>query len=306
MPICTHECIGTHMKTDQLNKLTSAAAEISLASARDSGELGFTARSFVLATLPHSKPKEQEIERHNGDHTVTLMAKQKVGLPYGVIPRLILCWLSTEVVKTKKREIVLGDSMSEFMRKLDMVPTGGRWGSIKRFKDQTEKLFRCNVEISRRTIHEDDGLIQDQDVGFRLSESSEFWWSYKPDQKELFDSTVTLSEPFYEELVKNPLPIDLRALKALRKSPMAIDIYCWLTMRLLSVKRPTLIPWESLQQQFGAGYPNTAKGRQNFKDNFKKQLKKVLVVYPEAKVSVPDGKGGLLIKHSKPHVEMLK
>lgn len=294
------------MKTDKLNKLTAAAAEMSLASARDSGELGFTARSFVLATLPHSKPKEQEIERHNGDHTVTLMAKKKVGLPYGVIPRLILCWLSTEVVKTKNREIVLGESMSEFMRKLDMVPTGGRWGSINRFKDQTEKLFRCNVEISRRTIHEDDVLIQDQDVGFRLSESREFWWSFSPDQKELFDSTVTLSEPFYEELVKNPLPIDLRALKALRKSPMAIDIYCWLTMRLLSVRKPTLIPWKSLQEQFGAGYSLDSAGRRDFKANFQKQLKKVLVVYPEAKVSVPDGTGGLLIKHSKPHVEMLK
>ena len=294
------------MKTEKLNKLTAAAAEISLASARDSGELGFTARSFVLATLPHSKPKEQEIERHNGDHTVTLMAKQKVGLPYGVIPRLILCWLSTEVVKTKKREIVLGDSMSEFMRKLDMVPTGGRWGSIKRFKDQTEKLFRCNVEISRRTILKDDALIQDQDVGFRLSESREFWWSFKPDQKELFDSTVTLSEPFYEELVRNPLPIDLRALKALRKSPMAIDIYCWLTMRLLSVRKPTLIPWKSLQEQFGAGYSLDSAGRRDFKANFQKQLKKVLVVYPEAKVSVPDRKGGLLIKNSKPHVEMVK
>ena len=117
---------------------------------------------------------------------------------------------------------------------------------------------------------------------------------------------MTLSEPFYEELVKNPLPIDLRALKALRKSPMAIDIYCWLTMRLLSVKKPTLIPWKSLQEQFGAGYSLDSAGRRDFKVNFQKQLKKVLVVYPEAKVSVPDGKGGLLIKHSKPHVEMLK
>ena len=64
------------MKTDKRNKLT--AAEMSMASARDSGDLGSTARSFALATLPHSRPKEQEIERHNGDHTVTLTAKKKV------------------------------------------------------------------------------------------------------------------------------------------------------------------------------------------------------------------------------------
>ena len=81
---------------------------------------------------------------------------------------------------------------------------------------------------------------------------------------------------------------------------MAIDIYCWLTMRLLSVRKPTLIPWKSLQEQFGAGYSLDSAGRRDFKVNFQKQLKKVLVVYPEAKVTVPDGKGGLLFSRPFP------
>lgn len=290
-----------------LRKLATAGAEIELATARDSGELGFTARALALASLPHSKPKEQEVTRINGDLQVTLLAQKKVGLPYGVIPRLVICWLATEVVKTQSREVVLGDSMSSFMRELDMLPTGGRWGSIKRFKDQTEKLFRCNIDISRVTHHEEHQATQEEGVSFPLAEKREFWWSYDPNQENLFQSSVTLSKSFYDELVNNPLPIDLRALKALRKSPMAIDIYTWLTLRLYTVKKPVLVTWKQLQGQFGSAYPTTTEGRSNFKKNFLKQLKKVRVVYPGANISESKGKAkGLLLKSSKTSVGAIK
>jgi hypothetical protein len=42
------------------------------------------------------------------------------------------------------------------------------------------------------------------------------------------------------------------------------------------------IPWEALQAQFGAGYPETAQGKRDFKKNFLLSLKKVSVAYPEA------------------------
>ena len=34
------------------------------------------------------------------------------------MPRLLLAWISTEAVRTQIREIVLGKSLSEFMRSL--------------------------------------------------------------------------------------------------------------------------------------------------------------------------------------------
>lgn len=42
-------------------------------------------------------------------------------------------------------------------------------------------------------------------------------------------------------------------LRALR-SPLALDIYCWLTYRASYLRRPTEIPWTALALQFGAGY----------------------------------------------------
>jgi hypothetical protein len=66
--------------------------------------------------------------------------------------------------------------------------------------------------------------------------------------------TVTLSEHFFNEVIDRPVPIDMRAIKALKQSPMALDIYTWLTYRASYLKRPTVIPWSSLALQFGSDY----------------------------------------------------
>ena len=72
--------------------------------------------------------------------------------------------------------------------------------------------------------------------------------------RDSWKSTVTLSTDFFEGIVQNPVPVDMRALKALKRSPMALDIYCWLTYRLSYLRKPTEIPWSALQMQFGAEY----------------------------------------------------
>jgi hypothetical protein len=89
-----------------------------------------------------------------------------------------------------------------------------------------------------------------------------------------------LSERFYSELVQHPVPIDLRAVRALRQSPMALDVYSWLTWRFYALSRRTQIPWEALQMQFGTEIKSIRKFRQTFND----ALKQVLTVYPAAKV----------------------
>jgi hypothetical protein len=54
--------------------------------------------------------------------------------------------------------------------------------------------------------------------------------------------------------VRRPIPIDTRALKALTRSPLAIDLYVWLTYRMSYLKEPTTVPWELLSLQTGAHY----------------------------------------------------
>jgi hypothetical protein len=138
-------------------------------------------------------------------------------------------------------------------------------------------------------------------AGFRVTKQYALWWDLKtPEQPPLWKSKVILSQDFFEEIIKKPVPVDMRAFKALKQSPMALDIYCWLTYRMSYLSKPTGIPWPALQLQFGTEYAQDAQGIRNFKRKFLNQLMAVLVVYPEAKVEAEDH--GLLLKPSKPHV----
>ena len=47
------------------------------------------------------------------------------------------------------------------------------------------------------------------------------------------------------------LPLDAKIVAALRRSPLSLDAYAWLTYRLARLQHETLIPWRPLEAQFG-------------------------------------------------------
>ena len=70
-------------------------------------------------------------------------------LPYGTLPRLLLAWVCTEAVRTQSPELVLGDSLSEFMRRLGIYSTsGGTTGGRTRLRNQMRRLFGCMVSLT--------------------------------------------------------------------------------------------------------------------------------------------------------------
>ena len=69
-------------------------------------------------------------------------------LPFGNIPRLLLAWVCSEAVRTQNRELILGRSLYEFMRKLDMNDrSGGANAERTRLKNQMRRLFGCTVTL---------------------------------------------------------------------------------------------------------------------------------------------------------------
>ena len=267
------------------------------------------ARILVQATLPHSRPhtgpNPHEFERVNGRFTLYMNAPRSVGLPYGSYPRLALAWLSTEAVRTRSREIELGPTFSSFMYKLGLTPVTGKRGTTSRLRSQLHRLFSTTIRCSWES-GDWDGRADGRDslspvscagVGYTIAHKHELWWSPRdPEQRPLWNSVVVLSAEFYDELVAHAVPIDLRALKALKGSPLALDIYSWLTYRMSYLRKPCLIPWEALQTQFGADY-----GRlRDFKKKFLVHLADVLHVYSAARVS--EQPIGLLLKPSPTHL----
>ena len=273
-------------------KLMSAAVHIDAVDVVARGDLGFTARSLVLCTLPHSDPKKPHFERRNGNYTLTLAAlNAHIGLPYGTIPRLLIAWISTEVVRTKSKTLVLGNSLSEFLREIGLARQGGARGDITRLREQMRRLFSCYVSCD---YHDKN---QDATDGFKIvKKSNTYWHPQNAEQAGLWESTLLVSDEFYEEVMAAPIPIDLAALKALKRSPMQLDLYMWLTYRNSYLKTETVITWEQLRLQFGAEY----KRERDFKAAFKDAMQKVQVVYPAAQIQSVDV--GLRIAPSAPHV----
>lgn len=275
----------------KMDRLIAESLAIEAEAAREANAIGFMCRALTQATMPHKRTPGSEFKRRNGSFSLSLLAPSDIGLPYGSIPRLLVAWVTTEAVRTKQRELELGESLSEFMRKLDLVPTGGRWGSITRLKDQMRRLFASSVSATY-----DDGerwaLRQVQ-----IIERADIWWEPKrPDQAALWRSNLVLGERFFEEVVNTPVPIDIRALRALKSSPLALDIYVWLTYRMSYLHKQTVIPWAALELQFGSDYKLTRQ----FKAAFIKHLRAVMTVYPDAKVSPEDV--GLQLRPSRPHI----
>ncbi len=279
----------------QLDKLIAESLAIENKNLKEAGSLGYMARALAQATIPHSKTPGNEFKRVNGNYTLTILSPSKIGLPYGTIPRILMAWITTEAVKTKQQTLILGDSLNAFLKELGLSSTGGRWGTIPRVRDQMIRLFSSSISCCYHSQERSAG------VGFHIAKAYDLWWEPKlPNQKSLWQSTVTLGQDFFEEIVQNPIPIDLDTLKALGRSPLALDIYCWITYRMSYLKQDCKIWWSTLQAQFGANYATDLQGIRDFKKAFIRELKKVHLVYLGLRIEIE--KEYLILSPSRTHI----
>jgi hypothetical protein len=199
-------------------------------------------------------------------------------------------------VRTKSKDVELGDSLYAFMKKLEMVPSGGKLGTVRRLKEQVKRLFSSTFTI---VFDETADMTQPgrfATAGFKIADSYEFLWDpVRPDQGLLFQPRVTVSDKFFCEIVGHPVPLDMRILKELRSSPFAVDLYVWLSYRMSYLQKETMIPWNSLQGQFGSDY----KQLKSFKFNLIKTLDGILQHYP---VKISAKQTGLLLVPSNTSV----
>lgn len=277
--------------------LIATALAIQEQDAVEAGQVGYMARSMIWASMPHRKVEGSHYKRDNGLASITMLVDPDIGLPYGKLPRLIAAWLTREAKLTGSRELMLGRSLAEFAEKLGLSTNGGRRGDTSRLKVQATKLFSTFVSV---TAH------QGQDYAYKnvaLSDSGMLLWNPKrPHERSLWESSITLSESFFRECMDNAVPFDLRVLHHLR-SPLAIDLYLWLTWRMFILRRPVLIPWLALRSQFGVGYAMTPQGMAHFRAEFQRCLHEVNALYPSARV-MPE-RDGLRLFPSPPHVGVL-
>lgn len=288
--------------TPRQNALITEALAIEQEEAREAGALGFMARTLAQVTLPHRDPKTVYYERTSGALSLLIRGHKAYGVPFGTVPRVVLAWICTEAVRTQDKTLILGRSVAEFAEKVGMSD-GGRERS--RLKTQCLALAKSLITIE---AHGSASMPEAEAYENILiaNRGFVFWSDKNHDQPSLWESTLTLTEDFFKAVVSRPVPIDLRVYHALSQSPLAMDIYTWLTYRMFVLRKSgkpfAMVPWVGLQAQFGSNFADTPQGRRDFKKSFRLRLNEVLQFYPEARSAIEEQSEHLLLKPCRLHL----
>jgi Plasmid encoded RepA protein len=265
----------------------------------EDNSLGFAFSGWAQCALPHRR-LTPDARWEIGGERVRLVVEpglrpssddgpmEHVGVPYGSVARLILLFLQTEALKKNTREVELGGSLRQWLSKIG-ASIGG--SNARAVRDQAERISRCRLTFH---IHGSGrvGLVNQsivdralfiEDVGTQR-------------QGKLSLETAKLSEGFFEQLKKHPVPIEEAAIKAISNNPAALDVYLWLAYRLHVLSGDKLVTWKALKAQFGASY----KELFHFKPRFAQAIALATAVYPDAKIEIVNE--GIVLKPSRPPV----
>ena len=268
-------------------------------------EKSFLCRQLIQVTLPHSDPGYIPIwTRRNNNLLLSIKQGYEkgkpIGYPFGSIPRLLIFWMTKEALRTKNRIISLGDNLTSFMNEIGINPSSGKRGNNIRLKNQMKRLFRA--DISLEYDYNIPNLLEGTSwIDMKVAKKGNYWWNLQPSGKTLiWEKWIELDKDFYNAITSYPVPMDLRALKALKNSAMALDLYAWVTWRSFVAcknEKPQNITWRSFNKQLGANYNDL----NNLRKKCKLALKKIKIFYPNLKIKEING-GFIILPSSKPSV----
>jgi hypothetical protein len=265
----------------------------------DRDSLGWSSRVLAQVTLPYREPVGCEIwYRRNGPASIQitpwLQLNTETGevtrkFPYGSMPRLLMLYLSSEALRSKSRRVELGDTVWGFLREIGYAKKDG--DAYRRLQEQAARLFKCGISFNYST----EKILAGEAAP--IAKNFHLWWDRKDDEAQpmLLKSHVVLSESFFEDLQAHGFPVDLDVVRGLHHSPIALDIYVWLTYRLRAINetdRPLRIEWGSLRWQFGGEFARLRK----FRETFRETVTALRIYWPG--LNIDEWPGGVEIRPS--------
>ena len=157
-------------------------------------------------------------------------------------------------------------------------------------KDQLSRLSASDFRIG--TSKDDRSLT----IKGTIVEGFELWTPRDAKQRVLWPSTIQFSSRYFESLMKHAVPLNETAIARLSHNAMALDVYTWLAQRLHRVdeaKGGWVFPGPACTSSSVMATPGSA----DFRRVFKRTLKQVKAVYPEAKFDLTHR--GMTLQHSR-------
>lgn len=288
------------------HKRVNAAADIMLNPAQgDDYNILYRHASMCQTYLPYRNPGDDvtEYSHRNGDVFLSIQATKvhdpdgklmTVGLPYGPKARLAMMHIDTMAILQRNRDVEVGDSMTSFVT--DNLGLANSGKNIRQVKEQMTRLAASMISVAKVIDHESHKQVKQ--FNSQLIQGFDVWFPKNEKQRILWSSTISLSGDYFESLMSQAVPHDMRMVAALANNPMALDVLSWLTQRLHRVSRskPSFVTWQQMKEQFGSNYGMM----KNFKRDFRKVLIMVTQQYQDARIEEVKNEGFLLYNSPTP------
>jgi hypothetical protein len=238
---------------------------------------------FCQISLPLQNPGAEKAEwvRVNGNRTYTIHPMTIIDgdgrtihrWAYGKIARLLIMWISTQVVRqkhqTNDRRIRLPRTLNELMDELGIRrrPTGADY---RNFREQIAAISTFHMTITDATPDRLTGH------SFTLADSWNLGWDPANRQAggESGESYIKLTDETWRRMVHStPLDAEMVEVFTTTGKGQDLDIYAWLTQRIYALNHSSafqtpIITWDALSMQLGANYTR--------RDNFIARVRKSL------------------------------
>lgn len=263
----------------------------------------FLHSALCAMSLPTKRPKDdtQPIVREDGKYALAINPRpvlqnvngkpvmRSLGVPYGAYPRVALIYLLSQAVMKQSRDVYLGRNFTEWMRRLgyQTVSYGPR-GTANLMREQVDRLLACEWQIRWDGTESDDNAFAVRDVKI----SNEYAGTL--DKNGSFAREIRMSEAFYSHLIDHAVPLNEVAIRELKGTPTALDLYTYLAYRLprIGSDKGQVISWDQLAKHLG----NEADSKR-FRQTVRETMQIVSAVYPNANV---DLSGRKVVLHPSP------
>ena len=182
--------------------------------------------TFCTHMLPQSATSKNELITEYPNNKLSIECVK--GLPYVGIPRIIILYVNSMAVKYRSQEIEIGNSIKEFIENLGYAPNYQEGAINDQVMQMLEKLFHTTFVLTKidKTITGDGEIIIEQkDVRFHLFDTKVTIEQIRNNLKTNSIAKVTLSDGYFKEILSHPVPLSFEAIKSMKKSPLALDLY---------------------------------------------------------------------------------
>ena len=265
--------------------------------------VGFHHSVMMMCFLPQKRlpPGERSYATRHGRAALSVEAgslanPENVGeirrcaVPFGSRARMVVPYVNACAVRNRGPEVDLGRSLRDFLGRLGISFDGRRGKAVA---EQVEAVAAASIVLGQWA-----GDRAVTSAG-RIANQVTFWLARDAAERLVWEPSMRLSDDYYAALAERPVPVDMRHLAKLARSPRRMDLYAWLAYRTARIPagREVHVPTESLRAVFA---PDIA-APPLFRQRLAADLRAVAAVYRDFRVRLEGDR--LVLARSRPPVD---